>query len=378
MPLEPSGTYNFQSIENEELIRECFENIGISGEIITPVQMDAARRSLNLLLLSWISKSTNLWTLNLGYLTLNTGQGSYALPSTITDVLQVNYRSFIRPLTGPPGLIPPVLTGTPQTNTIATYDNAGGGVVANAFYGNTSAGCRQGAANGNISFDFATQNGNLIPNFTVNIPFIGIQSNTNTLYTLVVEASQNTINWTNILTIPPQIFNIGQALWFDVPAPNSYRAYRVREINGATLDLQEIYFVNNIFDTKMSRVSRDTYLSFAQKSVQGRPSAFYFNKQINPTLNLWYAPTDQYATVLQYSYINIMNDAGYYYNVANIPSRMLPALVAGLTWKIAVKYKMEMAESIKAEYEESFSIATANDEENVDWLIEIDTSDYYR
>ena len=64
MALVTSSTYNFQSLENDELITECFERLGISPEQLVPVKLNSARRSLNLLLLDWISKSINLWTLN--------------------------------------------------------------------------------------------------------------------------------------------------------------------------------------------------------------------------------------------------------------------------------------------------------------------------
>ena len=45
-----SGTYDFQSIEVELIIREAFERIGISGEFIEPIKLDSAKRSINFLL----------------------------------------------------------------------------------------------------------------------------------------------------------------------------------------------------------------------------------------------------------------------------------------------------------------------------------------
>jgi hypothetical protein len=396
MPLVPSTTYNY-SLENEELIRECFERIGIDGESLTPSQINSAKRSLNMLLLSWVSESTNLWMLSNAYLDLNSGQASYTLPSTITDVLQVSYRTFNRANTN----------GTPQTNTIATYDNGGGGVVANSFGGIAGISCIQVGINGNISYDYgyyvppnAPVGYNPLTYLTKTITFIGIQSAVVANYTLLIEASQDTADWTTILEIPQQLYNVnpnntGQVYWFDIPAPMAYRAYRVRETGGATLDLQQIYFCDNVFDRKMSKVSKDTYFAFPQKGMQGLPSVYYFDKQVSPVLNIWYppklysAPIDARGAipavpayiiggVLRYSYINIMNDAGYYYNTVNIPNRMIPALIAGLTYMISVKYNNQMATELKAEYREIFDVATANDSENVDMQIQMDTSSYYR
>jgi hypothetical protein len=196
------------------------------------------------------------------------------------------------------------------------------------------------------------------------------------LYTLVVEISNDNVNWITLMVIPPQTFTAGVAVWFDIILPVNAITYRIRETGGATLDIQEIYFTNNITDLKLSSVSRDTYLSFSQKFVQGKPSCYYFNKQITPILNLWYPPTNNYK-VLQYSYVNIMQDAGGFYNIADIPSRMLPALTWGLTWLLAIKYNSSVAAEMKNEYEQAFSIATANDSENVNLSINYDIGSYY-
>lgn len=358
MPLVTSSTYNFQALENDELITECFERIGISAEQLVPVKLNSAKRSLNLLLLDWISKSINLWTLSTAYLSLNTGQSQYSMNSTITDILQVNLRQFTRQL-----------NGTPQTNTAATYDNGGGGNPLFAFDGNPTTVCTQNVINGNISYSYGV-------GVSQTINFIGIQSNTTTLYTLLVETSNDNVVWTTLMTIPPQTFTAGVAVWFDVILPANTMTYRIREIGGATLDIQEIYFTNNITDLKLSSVSRDTYLSFSQKFIQGKPSCYYFNKQITPILNIWYPPTNNYQ-VLQYSYVNIMQDAGGFYNIADIPSRMLPALTWGLTWMLAIKYNPPLAAEMKNEYEQAFSIATANDSENVNLSINYDIGSYY-
>ena len=49
--LPTSGTFNFQSIQIELIIREAFERIGILGEFVEPQKLDSAKRSIDLLLL---------------------------------------------------------------------------------------------------------------------------------------------------------------------------------------------------------------------------------------------------------------------------------------------------------------------------------------
>ena len=229
-----SGTYNFQSIQVEILIREAFERIGILGEFVEPQKLDSAKRSINLLLLSWMEETINLWTLQGAYLPLVTGQRQYILPNIVSNIIQANLRTSTRQL-----------NGTPQTNTANTYDNGGGGVAGNAFDGNPTTACTQNVANGNISYDYGL-------GVTQYITFIGIQSDTTTLYSLVVESCPLDpavlASWTPLITILPQTFQAGVNTWFDVPTPVNARAYRIRETGGATLNMQEIYFNNNTFD----------------------------------------------------------------------------------------------------------------------------------
>lgn len=372
-----SGTYNFQALENDELITECFERIGISGEQLVPVQMNSARRSLNLLLLDWMSKGTNLWTLKSDYLSLNQGQGSYSLSSTVTDIQQVSLRTFTRQL-----------NGIAQSNTANTYDGNGGGDAADAFDDDFNTSCEQDDANGNISYSYSV--GGI--NSPQIINFVGIRSNITGTYNIKIETSNDNVTWTLLLELLERQYLKNDTAWFDIPTPVTALTYRIREIGDATLNIQELYFVNNITDFVMSPVSRDTYYSFSQKFLAGRPSTYYFDKSLlpklnseidptneyrmlSPRLNIWNTPANEYK-VLWYSYVQIMQDAGGFYNVAAIPSRLYPALCAGLTYMLAVKYNSAAAMECKQEYEQIFAQATANDSENVDITIRTDTSEY--
>jgi len=355
-----SGTYNFQSLENDDLILECFERIGFAGDQLVPVQINSARRSLNFLLLDWISKSINLWTINKEYLPLNTGQSRYTLSTSITDILEVLQRTFTRQL-----------NGTAQSNTTNTYDGAGGGNPLSAFDNDFSTSCVQNAADGNISYTYGAGN-------TQTITFIGVRSNTNTNYNLVVEYSNDNATWLPLSVdwTHPYSYETGVTRWVDVVTPVAAMTYRIREIGGATLDIQEIYFGNSTIDLRITPISRDTYLSYSQKYLQGRPTTYYFDKSLTPNINIWPTPSNDYL-VLQYSFVRTMYDAGEFYNTTSVPARMYPALAAGLTWMLSVKYKPEIADVFKTQYDEVFTLATANDSENVDMTIGYDLNSYY-
>jgi hypothetical protein len=64
----------------------------------------------------------------------------------------------------------------------------------------------------------------------------------------------------------------------------------------------------------------------------------------------------------------MMQDVGMFYtNALQIPSRLYPALIWGLAWQLAIKYKPdpELIAMFESQYERSFEIGTIEDKENV-------------
>lgn len=349
--LPTSGTFNFQSIQIELIIREAFEKIGIPGEFIEPVKLDSAKRSIDLILLEWMSRSVNLWTLEKAYLTLKPLTGQYTLDISVSNIIQAVLRTSARQNVG----------GTPFSNN--------GGNAADAFDGNPTTACTQTAADGYISYDYGVSN-------SQQINFVGITSQTTQQYTISVEISQDNVTWIPLFDIPKQTYIGGSNIWFDVPTSISARAYRVRETGGATLNIQEIYFNNNIVDLQITNVSRDDYYNYPNKYLASRPSVFYLDRQILPILNLWPIPTSDYNCLL-YSYKKMIQDAGTLYtNALQIPSRFYPALIWRLAWELAIKFSPEKAQMLKVESDLAFDIAAREDSESVPLNIIADTSSY--
>tara|TARA_R110000765_G_scaffold206425_1_gene311414 strand:+ start:509 stop:937 length:429 start_codon:yes stop_codon:yes gene_type:complete len=62
------------------------------------------------------------------------------------------------------------------------------------------------------------------------------------------------------------------------------------------VDVLEIVLRRDGTDFEITRISRGEYVTLPDKTTQGRPSQFYFDRQITPILNLWATPensTDQ-------------------------------------------------------------------------------------
>jgi len=113
-------------------------------------------------------------------------------------------------------------------------------------------------------------------------------------------------------------------------------------------------------DYSLDRVSRDEYLGVPTKSTQGRPSQFFLDRQITPSLKMY--PTPENATdVIVYNALTRIEDADSMTNTVEVPFRFYPCLAAGLAYYIAMKKAPERVQLLKAVYEEEFERARTED-----------------
>jgi len=82
MTTSSASTFN---LDLNDLIEEAFERCGL--ELRTGYDFKTARRSMNLLTVEWANRGINLWTVEQGQITMNTGQATYALPVNTIDLL---------------------------------------------------------------------------------------------------------------------------------------------------------------------------------------------------------------------------------------------------------------------------------------------------
>jgi len=114
-------------------------------------------------------------------------------------------------------------------------------------------------------------------------------------------------------------------------------------------------------DYSATSISRATYLNYTVKTTSGRPTQYYFERTINPTLFLYPAADTTYT--LRYYALVRMFDAGDYTNNAQIPFRFLPCITAGLAYYMAMKKSPDRIQLLKQIYEDEFQRAAAQDGE---------------
>jgi hypothetical protein len=85
-----SGSTSF-NLDLVNLIEEAYERCG--QEMKTGYDMRTARRSLNIMTIEWANRGINLWTIEQGFITIETGQACYPIPVDTIDLLDTVTRT---------------------------------------------------------------------------------------------------------------------------------------------------------------------------------------------------------------------------------------------------------------------------------------------
>jgi hypothetical protein len=130
------------------------------------------------------------------------------------------------------------------------------------------------------------------------------------------------------------------------------------------VDVLEMVLRRSNTDYEMDRISRGEYVTLPNKTTQGRPSQFYFDRNIAPVINLWATPDSSSDSIIYY-YVRRIEDAGTLVNTTDMPFRFYPCMVSGLAYYMAMKRAPERLQLLKAVYDEEFQRAADEDIERV-------------
>ena len=157
--------------------------------------------------------------------------------------------------------------------------------------------------------------------------------------------------------------NRGLNLWTVKQGTITLTAGQAQEtLTDDVVDLLEVTLRRSGTDYEVERISRGEYATLPNKTTQGRPSQYYFDRQIDPVINLWSVPensTDQ----LIYYYVRRIEDADALVNTTDMPFRFYPCMVAGLAYYLSMKRAPERIQLLKSVYEEEFQRASDEDED---------------
>jgi len=236
-----SGTVSTTNFTTRQVIDHAFRRCRLGAQQITSEMIDVANDQLYLILSNLANRGVQLWCIERLVMPLYEGQGAVTLPLGTIDVLNTNLRTLLE------------ATGTTAT-TSTTYQNYNAEGLTVTTVG--------------INWSAAAQ------------PF-------------VVEMSNDGVTWTNV-PLSDYISNpdatAGEWTWVDTEVPETADYFRVRVTSG-TLSYSEVYFGNTPNEIPIARLNRDDWTALPNKSFEGRPLQFWFDRQRDqPVMRLWPIP----------------------------------------------------------------------------------------
>lgn len=177
-----------------------------------------------------------------------------------------------------------------------------------------------------------------------------------------------------------KISNLQPNLWtvdlLSAPLTQGVSQYSVP---AETIQILDAYIrFNNSPDRVIWPISRTEYSSYPNKTQQGVPSVFWYDRLISPELTLWLVPDGNGPYTLFYYRVRQIQDANYV-NGQNIevPYRWLDAMVAGLAHRLSRIYAPQLEQLRKMDADEAWQIAATQDTENVAMYIQPGLGGYY-
>ena len=290
------------NLDLNDLIEEAYERAGL--QVRSGYDFRTARRSLNLLTIEWANRGINLWTIEEGVIPMVTGQAVYPIPADTIDLLD----HVVRQNNGTASTQTDINISRISESTYSTIPNklANGRPIqvwVNRQTANTNATASTTVAASGNTPSVATTDTTIYVGSTANLPSTGF-----------VLIGSETIGYTNVTS--NQLLNC------------------VRGQNGtiaATHATGDSVYIQNL-----------------------------------PCINVWPTPNAGGDYTFVYWRLRRMQDAGNGVNIEDIPFRLVPCMVAGLAYYIAMK-KPEVAPErvmgLKADYEQQWLLASQEDRE---------------
>lgn len=387
-----SGTYDF-SLSNADIIIEAFERIQIGPSAFEPRHIISARRSLNIELQEWANRGVNLWVVDQYSVPLTQGISLYTLAPEIVNPLDVYIRTF---QLGALNSVAQSFTTTLGSNQVTI--NVGGaqvggyvqiaipvaigGIILFGYYPVISVPNANTAtiqATGQYANNSVT--GGTVPAFTttlgsasvnVNIPGHGLLVGQPFNVEVPTTVGGVTLNGSYAVATVVDFNN------FTIIAPaNALSGATVSENGGRTQIAVQVQNAAPV-DIMLYPLSRDDYAMIPDKFVQGRPTTFWFNRLINPTMTVWQVPDATQPYELMFFAMRRIQDADPISGQApEIPMRFLEALISKLTARLAEKFKPEMHAAKIALGNAAWDLASAEDREKAPTYIAPDLSGYF-
>lgn len=132
-------------------------------------------------------------------------------------------------------------------------------------------------------------------------------------------------------------------------------------------------------DRIMWPVSQFEYASFPNKTTEGFPSVYWFNRQSTPQISFYLTPDDSDTYTAYFQFARQLQDANIPSGeTPDVPYRFLDALCAEVAYRLSRVYAPDKEPMRKQDAAEAWAIAATTDTENVSFNVVPMLGGYYR
>lgn len=182
-----------------------------------------------------------------------------------------------------------------------------------------------------------------------------------------------------------QFDNAGPNLWtVDLKTIPLVQGVATYSVPAETITILDVYLTigtgtSPANDRLMFSISRTEYASLPNKLSKGVPSQYWFDRVINPTITVYQAPDGGGPYVLNYFRYRQIQDATIAGGLnAEVPTRWLDALIAGLAHRLSRIYAPALEMTRKQDALEAWQIAAKQDTEMTPLYITPAVGGYFR
>ncbi len=280
-----SNTVSTTVFNTRRVIDHAYRRCRITAQRVTAEMQGIATDVLYLLLSELASTKTPSWCIEKLILPFYEGQPIITLPLGTVEVLNANYR-YLQAVTGS------------LVTTSTSYQ---------------------------VNFTSSTV-----------VSTVGIEWSAAAV-PLTFSVSNNGSTWTVVATETPSA-SAGEITWFDIFPAVAYQYFKIVATSG-TLSYTTVTLGNTPNEIPFGVLNRDSYVAQSNQIFAGRPTTYWFQRDINqPIMHVWPAPNlaAEVAQLIVWRHRHIM-DVGTLQQELEIPQRWYEAIVAKLASKLAME-----------------------------------------
>jgi len=279
-----SGNVSGTTFNALKVVDHAFRRCRLPAQAITAEMQDYALDSLYLMLSEFANIKTPSWCIEKLILPMYENQPLVTLPVGTVEILNLNYRVL-------------QLLGGTVTTASTSYT---------------------------VSFSSQTT-----------VDTVGIKWSA-TAVPVTFQVSTNGSVWTTVGT-SSAVASAGNITWTDISGALAYQYFRITA--SAPLNYSAITLGNLPQEIPLGQLNRDSYVNQSNKVFPGRPSNYYFQRDLpEPVINLWPAPfsASEQAQLVLWRHRQIMDTENLQQEV-EVPQRWLEAIVNGLAARVAAE-----------------------------------------